>query len=227
VTHIGRKLNGLLASTLGVELVRQPGVQINDEWVKRFLYFDRLLERIERVEGDVAECGVAGGASLAMLASLVRARGGGRLVLGFDSWRGLPPPRPEDLASDVAAAEPGLFAWAAPEVVLRELRGHGLGLDAVKLVEGRFAETLPRFEGRLALVHVDADLYESYLDALRHLWPKLAVGGLAAFDEYELDHLWPGPRRAVDEFVAALPAGAAELRRDERIGKWYAVKALA
>ena len=220
---VAAAVNRALDAATGVSVVRSTavGVRIDEQWVKRILYFDRLLERLGGVDGDVAECGVAGGQSVAMLATLVRDRGGGRRVYGFDSWAGLPEPLAEDLESATAVAEEGMFAWAAPSVVRRELRGHGLDARDVTLVRGTFAETLPHFQGRLALVHIDADLYESYRDALVHLWPKLSVGGIVAFDEYDLSDLWPGPKRAVDEF---LPQVSAELERDPRIGKYYARK---
>lgn len=196
---------------------------IGDEWVRRFLWFDRLLAEVAPVDGDVAECGVASGGSLAMLASLLRARGEERHLFGFDTWEGLPEPGAEDLGAGSAAAR-GLFRDASVGSVRRTLRAHGFDDGDVNrrvtLVRGRFADTLPRFDGRLALVHIDADLYESYRDALTGLWPSLAPGGVVAFDEYGTGALWPGAQRAVDEFVAELPEGAAELRQDERVGKW-------
>jgi hypothetical protein len=229
VKRVARRLNELLAGAAGVELVRADavGVPINEEWVERFLWFDRLLERIEGVNGDVVECGVAGGSSLAMLASLVRRRGGGRHLYGLDNWRGLPEPDAMDTGPK-SVAQRGMFSWASPEGVRRELRAHGFRADqldhVVTLIPGPFGNTLPRLEASPALVHVDADLYESYRVALVCLWPRLNVGGIVAFDEYEEHELWPGARRAVDEFLAGLPRGAAELARDDRIGKWYARK---
>jgi hypothetical protein len=219
-----RRLNELLARSFGVEVVRRRGVPVDDEWVQRFLWLDRVLAEVDGVEGDIAECGVAGGGSLAMLASLVRARSAQRHVYGFDTWSGLPAPTDADRGAE-SIAERGLFAWASPATVRAELRAHGFeDPDAVvTLVRGPFVETLPRFDGRLALLHIDADLYESYTQALRHLWPRLAAGGVAALDEYDQPG-WPGARRAVDEFLASLPAGAAELRVDERTGKRYARK---
>lgn len=221
----------MLATTLGVRVVPADGagVRLGEEWVLRFLYFARLLERIRGVEGDVAECGVAGGESLAMFASLVRAEGAQRRVIGLDSWQGLPVPGPEDRAPG-SVAEPRLFDWATPATVRDQLRRHGFS-DAeidqrVTLVEGPFHETLPRVEGQLALVHVDADLYDSYLEALRWLWPRLSSGGIVALDEYELSRQWPGPKRAVDEYLATLPAGEATLEEDARTGKWFLVKRL-
>jgi len=199
------------------------GILIGDEWVQRFLWFERLLDEIEDVEGDVAECGVASGGSLAMLASLLRARRSERHLYGFDTWEGLPEPQREDVSA-ASAAVGGLFRDASLGSVRRTFRAHGFAdgeIDhRVTLTRGRFDETLPGFAGLLALVHVDADLYGSYRDALDGLWPRLNAGGIVALDEYGTE-LWPGAQRAVDEFLARLPSGAAELRADRRIGKWF------
>jgi O-methyltransferase len=219
-----RALRDVLASTTGVELVRagSAGPLVGAEWTARFVWFDRLLGEIDDVDGDVAECGVAGGGSLAMLMSLLRLRGSRRHVYGFDTWEGLPKPVAEDLGPG-SAAEAGLFGEASIGAVWRRLRTHDFDDDEIEervtLVRGRFDETLPRFEGKLAFLHLDADLYESYRDALGNLWPSLSPGAIVALDDYGAPDSWPGAQRAVDEFVAAR-AGAVELRADGRIGKW-------
>jgi predicted O-methyltransferase YrrM len=117
-----------------------------------------------------------------------------------------------------------MFAWASPSVVRAEFRAHGLDPASVELVRGSFDETLPGYAGTIALLHVDADLYESYRVTLSELWPRLAIGGVVAFDEYDDSAAWPGARRAVDEFLQSLPPGSAELRRDGAAGKSFAVK---
>ena len=227
--RFARPLNDLLERTTGARLVSggPRGVKIDAEWVDRFRYFDRLMSRIEHVDGDVVECGVAGGESLAMFASLVRARAIERTIWGFDSWSGLPQPSHTDVG-DLSQAAGGMFGWASIRLVEAELRGHGFDdveiAQHVRLERGDFADTLSRFPARtVALLHVDADLYESYRTVLECLWPRLAVGGLAAFDEYEELETWPGARRAVDEFLGRDEVEA-DLVRDQQAAKWYAVK---
>ena len=227
--RFARPLNDALGRRFGVRLASDvPGVRVNAEWIQRLLYFDRLLGHVGDLEGDVVECGVAGGQSLAMFASLLRERKQNRHIWGFDSWAGLPTPSTVDLESDTSVAESGMFVWASPAVVHTELRAHGFdeafAVRTVTLVSGAFEETLQQYRGTIALLHVDADLYESYRTVLGRLWPFLAVGGIAAFDEYDDVAAWPGARRAVDEFVEGLPAGAVELRRDPAAGKTFAMK---
>jgi hypothetical protein len=121
-----------------------------------------------------------------------------------------------------------MFSHSTTMRVRDELLAYGLTDDEIRrqisLVPGIFAQTLPRYDGHIALLHVDADLYQSYLDCLENLWPRVEVGGVATFDEYGEPETWPGARRAVDEFFTTYAAEATELHRDDVSGKWWVMK---
>jgi O-methyltransferase len=85
---------------------------------------------------------------------------------------------------------------------LDEVRGnfarYGLMDDQVTFIKGYFNETLPSAPiSQLAILRVDADLYESTMDVLETLYPKLSVGGYAIFDDYQN---LPDCRRAIDDY---------------------------
>lgn len=192
----------------------------------RLLYFRRLMDLIAPLDGDVVECGVGRGHSLLMLASLVRDEGAGRKIWGFDSFEGFPEPAEEDRSH----RNPKKGEWGDTQVVeVRNLLLQG-ALDRefvrsqVTLVKGFFEDSLPKYRGdAIALLHLDVDLYESYLAALRELYPKVVHGGVVAFDEYmgTTEHLnFPGAQRAIDEYFA----GTGRIRRDQISGKYYVVK---
>jgi hypothetical protein len=206
---------------------RTRGVALDRAWFAKLVHFDRLVEKISDVDGDVVECGVANGSSLATLASLLKAHGQDRRIWGFDSWAGLPSPSGADLG-DASIAASGMFSQASTMKVRDELRAYGLTDDeiaqTVKLVPGLFSETLPEYNGQIALLHVDVDLYQSYWDCLANLWPQVAAGGIVAFDEYGEPDTWPGAQRAVDEFLATHSADATNLHHDESSGKWWVMK---
>lgn len=220
--------NQALQARTGVALGRPGAVAPNAAWFAKLFYFHRLLTELADIRGTVVECGVGEGSSLATLASLCRELGQPRAMWGFDSWEGLPSPDAQDLTSDGSVARPGLFAETTRTYVLNRLRAHGFEDQVgttIHLVAGRFEDTLGSYDGgQIALLNVDADLYDSYRVCLETLWPSLAEGGIAAFDEYHQEDLWPGARRAVDEFVSSLPSGAAELRTDPVLGRVHAVK---
>jgi len=55
----------------------------------------------------------------------------------------------------------------------------------VRFLKGWFRDTLPSAPVKsLAVLRLDGDLYESTIDALTHLYPKLEKGGYAIIDDY-------------------------------------------
>jgi len=195
----------------------------------RVSYFARMVRRVDAIEGDFVECGVHFGQGLGLLAVFNHRRTAGRHLWGFDSWEGLPSPTPEDSATRTSIATAGMFANSGREAVIHTFKTLGFSDEYISehltLVKGLFANTLASYRGNaIALLHIDADLYQSYRDCLTNLWPHIAIGGIAAFDEYHTSDVWPGARQAVDEFLRSLPPGAAELRQDEAYGAYFAVK---
>ena len=137
--------------------------------------------------GLYLEFGVATGATVNLIASLVPAR-----VYGFDSFEGLPEPWPGYLPK-------GAFRQDRLPVVS----------ENVELVVGMFEHTLPQFLKRhgdaLAFVHIDCDLYTSTRTVLGHLAPRLLAGTIVVFDEYFNYPGWEeGEHRAFRELVGEL-----------------------
>ena len=171
----------------------------------RYLYFLNQIEKVREVEGDIVECGVSIGHGALLFLLLSEYVGVERTYVGFDSFEGFPDPEAKDEKTPIR----GKGFWAnPPETVLRVLRDGRVPektiRDRVKLVKGLFDKTLPLYNGRIALLHLDGDLYESYKIPLRELYEKVAPGGVIMFDEYA-DDRWPGARKAVDEFFADKP----------------------
>ncbi len=214
---------------VGIEIRRVPAVQSgcssavqrSQDEVKRVLYFYRLLDMVRNVEGDIAECGVGWGGSLIWWIFFCQTSTP-RNIWGFDSFEGFPQPGPED----IGFRNPQKGQWkTSREAVFSLLEEAGFDskflIDHVKLVKGFFSDTLSHYSGEsIALLHLDCDLYQSYKDCLNLLWPKVSVGGVVAFDEYN-DPKWPGATRAIDEFFS----GRRERITEDKIsGKYYVLK---
>ena len=139
------------------------------------------------IPGDFIETGVwRGGASILMRAILEVHGDKARRVFVADSFKGLPPPDtdkyPEDAGSEFHTWE-GLSISRAE--VERNFDRYGLLDDQVQFLEGWFKDTLPVAPiEKLAVARLDGDLYESTMDALVHLYPKLSVGGYLIVDDY-------------------------------------------
>jgi len=74
--------------------------------------------------------------------------------------------------------------------------------------------------GKIALLRLDTDWYESTAHELKHLYPLLVPGGVIIIDDY--GH-WEGARKAVDEYITAekLPLLLNRIDYTGRIGIKY------
>jgi O-methyltransferase len=153
---------------------------------------DNLQECLERViaadvPGDFIETGVwRGGASIFMRGLLKVMDITDRNVWVADSFEGLPPPDPQRYPADAGATWHQNTSLAVSlEQVKRNFDRYGLLDDQVKFAKGWFKDTLPMLQtNAFALIRLDGDMYESTMDALTNLYPKLSVGGFAIIDDY-------------------------------------------
>lgn len=167
------------------------------------------------VPGDLLEAGVWRGGMTIFMRGVLKARHDTeRHVWVVDSFAGLPKP---DEAIDT-------FGWKAGDmaVSLEEVKGnfmrYGLLDDQVSFLKGFFSDTLPNAPiSSLSVLRVDADLYESTIDVLNHLYPKLSPGGYAMFDDYQnLKEC----RRAIDEYRQANRISDPIVKIDSRAVYW-------
>jgi hypothetical protein len=71
--------------------------------------------------------------------------------------------------------------------------------EQVTIVKGWFEETVPSLPvERIALLHIDADWYDSVKLVLEHLYDRVSPGGYVILDDYGY---WEGCRRACHEFL--------------------------
>ncbi|KKL09555.1 hypothetical protein LCGC14_2564670, partial [marine sediment metagenome] len=71
--------------------------------------------------------------------------------------------------------------------------------ENVRIIKGKFSETLKQFDDKISVLFLDCDLYQSYTDCLCELFPKISSGGSVVFDEY-YSLKYPGARFAVNKF---------------------------
>ncbi len=174
--------------------------------MRRLESLQECIETIiaEDVPGDLIETGVwRGGASMFMRAVLAAHGVTDRRIWVADSFAGLPPPDVEKYPED-SGSRYHLFSEVL-SVSLDEVQAnfarYGLLDEQVCFLKGWFKDTLPRAPiDALALARLDGDMYESTMEALVHLYPRLSPGGYLIVDDYGLeDGLC---KRAVDTFRA-------------------------
>ncbi len=151
------------------------------------------------VTGDFVEAGVwRGGASL-LLRGVLAAHGDRvRRVWVADSFEGVPPPDPEHYPLDAGDMNYLTDELAVSlEEVLGNFERYGLLDDQVRFVKGWFKDTLPGLaDNEWSLIRLDGDLYESTMDGLRNLYPRLQPGGFVIVDDYDFDNC----RAAVEDY---------------------------
>ncbi|MEV4379970.1 TylF/MycF family methyltransferase [Streptosporangium sp. NPDC049248] len=157
--------------------------------MKRLNNLQECTERAlaDGVPGDFMETGVwRGGACIFMRAVLAAHGVTDRRVWVADSFEGIPEPD-ERYPDDKPLWGIHLFEPLAisQEQVQENFRRYGLLDEQVEFVKGRFADTLPTVPvERLSVLRLDGDLYESTMDALVNLYPKLSPGGFLIVDDY-------------------------------------------
>lgn len=160
------------------------------------------------VPGDLVECGVwRGGASILMRAVLAAYGDETRRVWLADSFEGLPIPDTSQYNSGLRGKldkllVPEIYAGvlAVPETEVRaNFERYGLLDDRVRFLPGWFKDTLPHAPiDRIALLRLDGDLYDSTMESLDALYPRLSPGGFCIIDDYAL----AGCRQAVTDYRA-------------------------
>lgn len=175
---------------------------------KAFVLLDALRD-IRDVPGDIVECGVGSGASLGTFAWFLDRMGAARQIHAFDSYEGFPEGTDKDAAGFSPAKKPIYRQFTVEFVkanVTRRCGGNPAPAERIRYVEGFFPGSFAGYAGGpVALLHVDVDLYQSYVDTLDFFVPRMAPGGIILFDEYDRGNdatKWPGAKRAVDEFLA-------------------------
>ncbi len=171
--------------------------------LKRLDNLQFCIERIlqDGVPGDLIETGVwRGGASIFMRGALKAYGDKSRLLWAADSFQGLPKPEPGVWQDDDRGRlwEFGSSLAVPLEQVRANFERYGLLDDQVRFLPGWFRDTLPEAPiERLALMRLDGDMYDSTMDALGALYPKLSVGGYCVIDDY---YAQSGARQAVTEY---------------------------
>jgi hypothetical protein len=148
-----------------------------------------VIDVIRRgIPGDLIETGTwRGGACILMRAICRVYQQTDRTIWAADSFQGHPPTNPALYPAD---QRPGLwrpFYQVPLDQVKKNFERYGLLGDQVKFLAGWFKDTLPAAPiEKLALMRLHGDLYESTMDSLVNLYPKLSAGGYVIVGDYIL-----------------------------------------
>lgn len=140
-----------------------------------------LIIRYAMGEGDIYEFGSFSGGSAVFMGTILKELRIPAKVYAFDIYQGMP-----ETDAVRGMRHKGDFANAGYDELLSYISGKGLG-DYVETVKGEFSATLPgilRRNGRkMALMHVDCDIYEPIKYVVRESLPAISPAAHIVFDD--------------------------------------------
>ena len=161
-----------------------------------------LYKTIVNLPGQIVECGVFKGASLIRFCTYreILESPYSRKIIGFDAFGKFPE---QDNTNDQEFIDK--FEGAAGEgISIAELESvfSYKGFKNYELIQGDVNDTIPSYvnnhpELKIALLHIDVDVYKPSIAILEYLYDRVVPGGLIIFDDYGTV---AGETRAVDEF---------------------------
>lgn len=163
-----------------------------------------LYKMITGLPGAVVECGVYKGVSLSRFSTYRQLceNADSRTIIAFDAFGKFP--RQGDAADTkfIRHFEDVGGDGLSPDTIHAMLAHKGF--RNVELVAGDICETVPQYcakhpELKIALLHIDVDVYAPTVAILENMFSRVVRGGLIVMDDYGTI---AGETRAVDEFLA-------------------------
>lgn len=159
-------------------------------------------------------CGVYRGGASKLARLTFDSLGSDRLVYLYDTFSGMTEPSivdrnrmtgEEAIPKHQSLQRDGHNEWVfSPQrEVEQNFRDANADLSKVKIVAGEVMQTLLRDENlpeTVSVLRLDTDCYESTLEELDNLYPRLSQGGVLIVDDY--GH-WEGSAEAVDKYFAS------------------------
>jgi hypothetical protein len=163
-----------------------------------------------RIEGDFVECGVWKGGSSMMVALYLKERGliNCKVYL-YDTFEGMNDPSEfdKDFSGEDAKKmldvqdkkdDDSIWCYSSLEEVRNNLLSTGYPPENLIFIKGKVEDTLNGdLPGKLALLRLDTDWYESTKKELTCLYPLLNQKGVLIIDDF--GH-WEGAKKAVIEY---------------------------
>ncbi len=163
-----------------------------------------LYKKIISIPGHILEFGVFKGNSLLRFGTFRNLCESpySRKIIGFDIFGKFPETEfePDKKYLQKFIDNAGENSISVPE--LTQVFSHK-GIENFELVQGNILETAPKYKAdhphlKIALLHIDTDVYEPAVTILEHFYPMMTRGGIIVLDDYGT---FPGETKAVDEFL--------------------------
>ncbi len=208
---------------IGYRIVPYENLPYNMRILELYENFEYLLEtfQINDIEGVFVECGYGHGTSFTVLSHFSNKFK--KKFYGFDSFVGFP----QVVKEDHSPRNPIKGEWAVRTLSEAKnwVRNSRLfeNKEQYELISLKFNQSAknPIPNQKIALLHIDLDLYDGYKYALELFWDQISSGGIIVLDEFDTVK-WPGATLAVREFLESRNLSEDLIRKLN--GKHYIVK---
>lgn len=155
----------------------------------------------QNVHGDIVEFGCYVGTTSVHIQPLALAAH--KTFHVYDSFEGLPQKAAQDESPAGTDFIKGELS-ASKKTFITNFKKHNLPLPVIH--KGWFSDLAARdLPGHISFAFLDGDFYESILDSLRLVWPRLDKSGLVLVHDYQRVTL-PGVERAIRQFLSEQPS---------------------
>jgi hypothetical protein len=159
---------------------------------------------ITNLPGHIIELGVFKGASLIRFSTFrnLLESEHSRKIIGFDAFGDFPPAQDEHDQQFIRQWQSCAGRGISMEGLQSSLKLKNI--RNVELIQGDICQTLPKYVAdrphlRVAMLHIDTDVYEPALCGLEYLWERIIPGGVLVLDDYGTEF---GGTRAVESFFS-------------------------
>ena len=193
-----------MSSNKSFEIENEFYAKTKVDRINKIVVHYELYKKVNKLDGDILEFGVFKGTSLIQWASFreILGRSHEQKIIGFDTFDKFPETnfeKDKDLRKQFVN-EAGLNSTS--KASLEKIFNYK-EIKNFDLIEGDILKTLPNFikennNLRIALLHIDVDIYEPTKVILDELYDKVVDGGIIILDDYKV---FPGETKAVDDFL--------------------------
>lgn len=186
---------------LASELLKQHRIISEQITAAELAVLMRELESVLRAEiiGDVVEMGCYEGTSALFEQRLLQRLAPYKSLWLYDSFEGLPEKTKEDSSPAGIQFRGGQLRAQRSQLKRNFVKAN---LPRPEITKAWFNELLPEdLPDQICFAFLDGDFYESIIDSLELVWPKMSKGGAVLIDDYQNAAL-PGVRKAVEAFFA-------------------------
>ena len=178
-------------------------LKTGNERISKLLYHYDIYKKILNLDGEVIECGVFKGISLARFLTFRNylESQNTRKIYAFDVFGKFPKPNNKFDRRFLKAWEKDAGNGISNKVLNQLLKKKNF--YNYKLIKGQVQKTIPKFikenpKLKISLLHLDMDIYEPTKFVLNNLYSKVVRGGIILIDDYKTVH---GATKAVNEFL--------------------------